>query len=110
MTTSSELCLQASEDTWAQDVDDRFYWAMEQGKKVSVDPPDNSDNRCALSSVSVFSNRIYLFSPDGARGSVLMAVFSRQIGLLKTGDTVVGVHGWQTGQGHTNTIRMLVVA
>jgi pyruvate kinase len=32
-----------------------------------------------------------------------------QLGLLKKGDTVVGVHGWQTGPGHTNTIRMLVV-
>lgn len=29
--------------------------------------------------------------------------------LFKSGDVVVGVHGWQTGPGHTNTIRMLVV-
>eukprot|EP00045_Choanoeca_perplexa_P006323 m.53776 g.53776 ORF g.53776 m.53776 type:complete len:521 (-) comp13582_c0_seq1:101-1663(-) len=51
-------------DSWSKDVDNRFYWAMEEGKKL---------------------------------------------GILKKGDTVVGVHGWQTGPGHTNTIRMLVV-
>ncbi|EGD72472.1 pyruvate kinase [Salpingoeca rosetta] len=51
-------------ESWSQDVDNRFFWAMERGKKL---------------------------------------------GILKSGDTIIGVHGWQTGPGHTNTVRILLV-
>lgn len=33
----------------------------------------------------------------------------KEMGMLKTGASVVVVHGWQTGPGYTNTVRVLAV-
>lgn len=52
------------EESFAHDVNQRFYWVMEKAK---------------------------------------------QLGMLEKDDKIVGVQGWQTGQGHTNTIRILLV-
>ena len=30
----SLILIQGEDDSWSKDVDNRFYWAMEQGKKV----------------------------------------------------------------------------
>jgi pyruvate kinase len=52
------------DESFASDVNQRFFWVMEKAKKL---------------------------------------------GMLEKDDKIIGVQGWQTGQGHTNTIRILLV-
>mmetsp|Transcript_20451 Transcript_20451/g.51191 ORF Transcript_20451/g.51191 Transcript_20451/m.51191 type:complete len:147 (-) Transcript_20451:345-785(-) len=35
---------------------------------------------------------------------------AKEAGLLKTGDTVIAVHGWKAGGHHTNTMRVMEVS
>jgi pyruvate kinase len=51
-------------ETWQEDVDTRFYWAIDLAKKE---------------------------------------------GMLKVGDTVVGIQGWKGGAGNSSVMRILTV-